>query len=83
MKQYIDVAKLNELRIMRAENAVFADRDYREPVLLKSPQQAEEEAAEAQKKRNLVDGIFAQLKPPGLTQAPLQPPSLELVTTTE
>lgn len=60
-KQYNDAAILNELRIMRAENAVFAGREYREPILMKSPRQQEADQIDEELKNDIRAGIRAQL----------------------
>lgn len=60
--QYMAAAEVNELRIMRAELAVFNNRDFREPILIKSPSQGAQDAVEAAKKHTLVSSIAAQLR---------------------
>jgi hypothetical protein len=62
LAQYMDAAMVNELRIMRAELGVYNNRDFREPILVKSPSQGEEDAVEAAKKHALVASIQAQLR---------------------
>lgn len=59
--QYTEAAILNEIRIMRAENAVFAGREYREPMLVKSPRQQEADRLDAELKDDIRAGIRAQL----------------------
>lgn len=52
---------LNELRIMRSENAVFNGNDYREPNLVKSPSQVMAEQITTEHNTNVRTGIMAQL----------------------
>ena len=61
LKQYLEAAAVNELRIMRAEMAVFNGNDFREPILVKSPAQQDAADMDSHEKDLIRQGIQAQL----------------------
>lgn len=60
-EQYLQAAQLNEIRAMRAENAVYSGREWNEPSYLKSPRQEEADRMSDEFRDSIRSGIRAQL----------------------
>ena len=64
--KYLEVGVLNELRLIRADQAALHANEKMEPMLIKSPAQARAEAVDDERRLAIRAGIMAQLQ--GLTQ---------------
>lgn len=61
-ERYIQVAILNELRIMRSDNAVLQGRDPIDHQIVKSPPQQLADQEDADHRAAIIGGIRAQLR---------------------